>query len=57
MHGHWSWQLEFVPGAPLQKEDLGETEIPLEVFNDYLKTHAQDRSGFLTRRTEEIEKL
>jgi len=30
-------------GNPLQVEELGETEIPIEVFNDYLRTHSQER--------------
>jgi len=30
-------------GAPLKVENLGETGIPLDVFNDYLKTQSQDR--------------
>ena len=30
-------------GNPLQVEEVGETEIPIEVFNEYLRTHSQDR--------------
>ncbi|XP_023334256.1 uncharacterized protein LOC111705809, partial [Eurytemora carolleeae] len=30
-------------GQPLKIEDLGETQIPFEVFNEYLLTHSKDR--------------
>ena len=35
-----------VAGQPLKIEDLGETQIPFEVFNEYLLTHSKDRFSY-----------